>query len=206
MKDDKKSSSMSRRTFIKEIGTGVVGTTMAIHGLEKVAEAQNVTDPPPPHRERQPLTLTVNSKKVTALVEPCTSLADFLRLQLKLTGTKIVCNHGECGACTVLLEGKAVYSCHMLAVDAAEKKVITIEGLLKMEKLHPIQKAFWEHDGYQCGFCTPGQIMAAQAILIDNAHPNREEIRLGMSGNLCRCGAYPKIIESVVAAAQKMNP
>ncbi len=203
MKDDKKSSSITRRKFMKELGTGVVGTTVAIHGLQKVTKAQDSADSPPPHSERIPLTLTVNTRKVTALVEPHTSLADFLRLQLKLTGTKIVCNHGECGACTVLLAGKAVYACHMLALDAAHKSVITIEGLLKGEELHPVQKAFLEHDGYQCGFCTPGQIMAAQAILLENAHPNREEIMVGMSGNLCRCGAYPKIIESVIAAAEK---
>jgi xanthine dehydrogenase YagT iron-sulfur-binding subunit len=206
MKDDKKSSSISRRKFIKDLGGGVVGTTMVIHSLQKAPKAQDSAESPTPHREREPLSLIVNAKKVTALVEPHTSLADFLRLQLNLTGTKTVCNHGECGACTVLLEGKAVYACHMLALDAAEKNVVTIEGLLKGEELHPVQKAFLEHDGYQCGFCTPGQIMASQAMLLENRNPNREEIMAGMSGNLCRCGAYPKIIESVIAAVQKLNP
>lgn len=203
MKVEKKSSSITRRKFMKDLGSGVVGTTMVIHGLQKELKTQATNASPPPHLERVPLSLTVNAKRVTALVEPHTSLADFLRLQLNLTGTKIVCNHGECGACTILLEGKAVYACHMLALDAAQKSVITIEGLLKGEELHPIQKTFLEHDGYQCGFCTPGQIMAAQALLLENAQPNREEIMVGMSGNLCRCGAYPKIIESVIAATQK---
>ncbi len=139
-------------------------------------------------------------------MEPQTSLAELLRHQLKLTGTKIVCNHGECGACTVLLDNKVVYACHMLALDAAGKSVITIEGLLQGEELHPLQKAFVDHDGLQCGFCTPGQIMAAQGLLLKNPHPTREEVLVGMSGNLCRCAAYPHIIESVLAAAQNNSP
>jgi xanthine dehydrogenase YagT iron-sulfur-binding subunit len=203
MKDDKKSSSISRRKFMKDLGSGVVGTTVALHSLNTLSRAQNDEDSPPPHSERMPLNLTVNRKKIIALVDSHTSLADFLRTQLSLTGTKIVCNHGECGACTVLLDGKAVYACHMLALDADQKSVTTIEGLLKGEELHPLQKAFLEHDGYQCGFCTPGQIMSAQAILLRNPRPTREEITAGMSGNICRCGAYPKIIESVMAAAEK---
>jgi aerobic-type carbon monoxide dehydrogenase small subunit (CoxS/CutS family) len=136
------------------------------------------------------------------LVEPRTTLAELLRNRLKLTGTKIVCNQGECGGCTVLMNGKAVYSCHMLALDAAGKEITTIEGLMSGEKLHPIQQAFIDHDGLQCGFCTPGQIMAAEEILIKNSKPSKEEILDGMSGNLCRCAAYPNILKSVVAAAE----
>lgn len=203
MSEKKKPQSISRRKFLKDIGTGVVTTTVALHGIKGVATAQGAGEEAVPHADRAPLTLIVNGRKITALVEPHASLADFLRNQLNLTGTKIVCNHGECGSCTVLLDGKAVYSCHMLALDAAGKEVTTIEGLLKGEELHPIQKAFLEHDGYQCGFCTPGQIMAAQAILLKNAHPGEEEILRGMSGNLCRCAAYPKIIKSVLAEAAK---
>jgi len=202
MSEKKKAHSISRRKFLKNLGSGVVGTTVAIHGLQKIPLAQK-TGEEPPHSDREPLTLTINGKKVTALVEPQTSLADFLREQMQLSGTKIVCNHGECGACTVLLNGEAVYSCHMLALDAANGSVLTIEGLLQAEELHPVQKAFLDHDGYQCGFCTPGQIMAAQAILLKNPKPTREEIMTGMSGNLCRCAAYPKILESVMAAAEK---
>ena len=113
-----------------------------------------------------------------------------------------MCNHGECGACTVLLDGKAVYSCHLLALDAAGKEVVTIEGLMDGEKLHPIQEVFIEHDGLQCGFCTPGQIMSAQAIILENPSPGRKEIIKGMSGNLCRCAAYPNILKSAIAAAE----
>jgi aerobic-type carbon monoxide dehydrogenase small subunit (CoxS/CutS family) len=202
MNKKKKPHSISRRKFLKNFGSGVVGTTVAIHSLQKIPHAQETLESPP-HTDSSPLTITVNGKNITTLVEPQTSLVDFLRDQLKLTGTKIVCNHGECGSCTVLLDGEAIYACHMLALDAANKSVVTIEGLLEAEELHPVQKAFLEHDGYQCGFCTPGQIMAAHAILLQNPKPTREEIMSGMSGNLCRCAAYPKIIESVVAAAEK---
>ncbi len=203
MSEKSKPKGITRRKFLKNIGSGVVGSTVVIHGLKAGLPEKAPQESPPPHAEKVPLTLTVNGKKMTVLVNPDISLADLLRNQLQLTGTKIVCNHGECGACTVLLDGKAVYSCHMLALDAADKEVITIEGLLDGEELHPIQKAFVEHDGYQCGFCTPGQIMAAHALLLRNPNPNREEILSGMSGNLCRCAAYPKILESAIAAAKK---
>jgi aerobic-type carbon monoxide dehydrogenase small subunit (CoxS/CutS family) len=127
---------------------------------------------------------------------------ELLRDHLELTGTKIGCNQGECGSCTVLVNGKAVYSCHILALDVAGKNVVTVEGLMKGEELHPVQEAFIEHDGLQCGYCTPGQIMAAQALLLKNPKPDKNEIIEGMSGNICRCAAYPNIIKSVVAAAE----
>lgn len=128
-------------------------------------------------------------------------MVQVLREKLNLTGTKVVCNQGECGGCTVLLNGKSVYSCHILALDTNGKEVITIEGLMHGEKLHLVQQAFVEHDGLQCGFCTPGQVMAAQALLIKHPEPTEEEITEGMSGNLCRCAAYPNILKSVKAAA-----
>jgi xanthine dehydrogenase YagT iron-sulfur-binding subunit len=139
------------------------------------------------------------------MVEPRTTLAQLLRDKLQLTGTKIVCNNGECGGCTVVMDGKAVYSCHTLALDAAGKEVITVEGLMEGEKLGAVQEAFYEKDGYQCGFCTPGQVMAAYALLLKNKQPEVDEIKYGMSGNLCRCAAYPKIIDSVQAASEKMG-
>ena len=203
MSEKKKPQSISRRKFLKNLGTGVVGTSVALQGLKGITQAQKPQEDAPPHSDKEALTLKVNGQEITALVTPQTSLADLLRNQLQLTGTKIVCNHGECGACTILLDGKAVYSCHMLALDAANKEVITIEGLLRGENLHPIQEAFIEHDGYQCGFCTPGQIMAAQAILLKDTKPTKDVILKGMSGNLCRCAAYPKIIKSVLAAASE---
>ena len=203
MSEKSKPRGITRRKFLKDIGAGVVGTTVAMNSLKAGTKDPKSKELISPHQNKVPLTLQVNGQKITTLVEPQTSLADFLRDQLHLTGTRIVCNHGECGACTVLLDDKAVYSCHMLALDAANRSVITIEGLLDGEELHPLQKAFVEHDGMQCGFCTPGQIMAAQALLLKNPHPNREEIMTGMSGNLCRCAAYPHIIESVLAASEK---
>ncbi|MCF8243455.1 MAG: (2Fe-2S)-binding protein [Melioribacteraceae bacterium] len=151
------------------------------------------------------LETTINGRKVKSKVEPRTTLADFLRDYLELTGTKVVCNHGECGGCSVILDGRAVYSCMLLALDANGKEVITIEGLMSGENLHPLQQAFIEHDGLQCGFCTPGQIMAAYALLKKFPNPTDEQIMTGMSGNLCRCAAYPNIIKSVRGAAKKMN-
>lgn len=190
---------ISRRKFMKGLGTGVVGSTVLIQSLPAISKPVE----PMPHEGRILLSLTVNGKPQRMLIAARTTLAEVLRDQLQLTGTKVVCNHGECGACTVLLDGKAVYSCHILARDAEGKEVTTIEGLMTGEKLHPIQDAFVEHDGYQCGFCTPGQVMAAQALLLKNPRPTKDQVVEGMSGNLCRCAAYPNIIDSVLAAAEK---
>jgi len=203
MKQKSKSEGIPRRKFITGLGSGVVGGTILVHSLPALSK-DKTTGQEPLHEGKIPISLKVNAKPVRLLVEPRTTLAEVLRDQLHLTGTKIVCNQGECGSCTVLLDGKAVYSCHLLALDASGKEVITIEGLLEGEKLHPIQEAFIEHDGFQCGFCTPGQIMAAQALLLKNPNPTKEDVKEGMAGNICRCSAYPKIIDSVLAAAEKV--
>lgn len=195
-----KSDSFSRRTFVKGLGAGLVGGYALTQDKEGVAQEQV---PASPHTGMQGISLTVNGKPVRTIVQPSTTLAELIRDQLKLTGTKVACNHGECGTCTVLLDGKAVYSCHMLALDAAGREVVTVEGLLAGEELHPIQQAFVDHDGFQCGFCTSGQVMAAHALLKKHPKPTKEQVLKGMSGNLCRCGAYPKIIESVLGAADK---
>lgn len=200
MNDKATSNKFSRRTFMKGMGAGVAGAYAIVPTLEKAAK--NAADAAS-GEARESLSLTVNGKKVQLQIPPQTTLAELLREHLALTGTKIVCNQGECGGCTVLVGGKLVYSCHFLALDAAEKEVLTIEGLLKGEELHHVQKAFVDHDGLQCGFCTPGQIMAAYALLQKNPKPTREQVMAGMSGNLCRCAAYPKIIDSVMAAAEK---
>ena len=197
----KRKSKLSRRQFIQGMGTGLVGSTVLLHSLKVAAMAKEDVQANGP---RVPLHLRVNGREVKLSIEPRTTLAELLREHLQLTGTKISCNRGECGACTVLLDGKPVYSCQMLALDAQGREVTTIEGLLDGEELHPLQKAFLEHDGLQCGFCTPGQIMAARGLLLKNPHPTREEVIKGMSGNLCRCGAYPNIIKSVMAAAEKL--
>lgn len=202
MNENSKSKTFTRRNFLKGVGSGVVSSYMVIPGLSKISQ-KIIKETENDGKDKESVTLKVNGRKVSVIVEPRTTLAELLRERLKLTGTKIICNQGECGGCTVLMNGQAVYSCHLLAMDAAGKEIITIEGLMSGEKLHPIQEAFIKNDGLQCGFCTPGQIMAAQAILIKNKKPSREEILEGMSGNLCRCSAYPNILKSVTAAVEK---
>ena len=147
----------------------------------------------------------VNGVQRDIVIEPRTTLLDALRQELNLTGTKRVCNSGACGACTVLLDGEAIYGCMTLAIACEGRSVTTIESLSVSGTLDPVQEAFIAEDGYQCGFCTAGQIMAAKSLLRANPHPNREQIRRGMSGNLCRCGAYPKIVAAVDRAARTMN-
>ena len=131
------------------------------------------------------------------------TLLTTLRERLNLTGTKLVCGRGECGACTVLLDGVSVYSCLTLTVACDDRPIITIEGLSDNGTLHPVQAAFIEHDALQCGFCTPGQILAAIALLRDHGNPTEDDVRRGMSGNLCRCGTYPKIVRAVMAVARQ---
>jgi aerobic-type carbon monoxide dehydrogenase small subunit (CoxS/CutS family) len=131
------------------------------------------------------------------------TLLTSLRERLDLTGTKLVCGRGECGACTVLLDGVSVYSCLTLTATCDDRPITTIEGVARDGALHPVQAAFIEHDALQCGFCTPGQILAAIALLRDNENPTEDDVRRGMSGNLCRCGTYPKIIRAVLAAARE---
>lgn len=201
MKDKSKSSEFSRRKFIKGVGTGLAATYAYSPGFAKITKKIEKETKDFIEGKLQ-LMLTVNNSLVKLMIRPETTLVELLRDHLELTGTKIGCNHGECGSCTVLVNSKAVYSCHILALDVAGKNVVTVEGLMKGEELHPIQKTFIEHDGLQCGYCTPGQIMAAQALLLKNPNPDKDEVIEGMSGNICRCAAYPNIIKSVVAAAE----
>jgi carbon-monoxide dehydrogenase small subunit len=152
-----------------------------------------------------PLTLTVNGTTYTINIEPNRTLVDVLRDVLGLAGTKKSCNEGECGACTVLMDGKPVASCLVLAVDAQNKKITTIEGLAEGEKLHPLQEAFVKYGGIQCGFCTPGMIMSAKALLDESVDPTPLQVRTAISGNLCRCTGYQQIVDSVMAAAKIMR-
>ncbi|MFB3884442.1 MAG: (2Fe-2S)-binding protein [Thermodesulfobacteriota bacterium] len=140
-------------------------------------------------------------------VEPWHTLVYTLRETLGLTGTKVGCNLGECGACTVIMDGEAILSCSTLTVECHGKEITTIEGIGDPihGRLHPLQKAFIEHDGLQCGFCTPGMIMQAKALLDRNPNPTEQQVKEGLSGNLCRCGSYVKIVESVLAAARSMR-
>jgi aerobic-type carbon monoxide dehydrogenase small subunit (CoxS/CutS family) len=151
---------------------------------------------------KTPIKLIVNGRKQEISVEPRRTLLDALRKDLGLTGTKKGCDEGTCGACTVILDGKAVYSCMVLAIECDGRSIETIEGLEIEGQLHPIQRAFIDHDGLQCGFCTPGQIMSVKSLLDKNPQPTTEELQHMLVGNLCRCGAYPKIIKAALKAAE----
>ncbi|HEV8230606.1 MAG TPA: (2Fe-2S)-binding protein [Candidatus Limnocylindria bacterium] len=149
------------------------------------------------------ISLTVNGAPTTAHLPPQRSLLELLRGPLGLTGTKLVCNAGDCGACTVIVDDRPVYSCITLAVACEGKRVDTIEGLSASGKLHPVQEAFVDHDAYQCGFCTPGQIMSVVALLRANPAPTEDDVKRAVSGNLCRCGAYVNIVKAGLSAARR---
>jgi carbon-monoxide dehydrogenase small subunit len=151
---------------------------------------------------KQKVRMKVNGAPVEREVEPRTLLVHFLREDLGLTGTNVGCETSLCGACTVLVDGKAIKSCTQLALQAEGRSVTTIEGLATDGKLHPLQQSFWDNHGLQCGYCTPGMILASVALLSSNAHPSEEEIREGLKGNLCRCTGYHNIIKSVKSVAE----
>lgn len=154
---------------------------------------------------KKPLQLTVNGQTHQLLVEPFYSLLDTLRDEMRLTGTKKGCDEGDCGACTVLLNGKPVTSCMVLAHSVHDAEVNTIESLSTTEELHPVQQAFVDYGGLQCGFCIPGLIMSATGFLQENPDPTDEDVRFAIGGNLCRCTGYAKVVEAILAAAQKMR-
>jgi aerobic-type carbon monoxide dehydrogenase small subunit (CoxS/CutS family) len=155
--------------------------------------------------EKRTITFTINDELVSLAVEPHWTLLRVIRDELRLTGTKEGCGEGDCGTCTVLVDGKAVNSCLILAVDADGKTITTIEGLAQGGELHPLQKAFIEKGAVQCGFCTPGMILSAKALLDGNPHPSEEEIRSAISGNLCRCTGYVKVVEAIRSVSE-MSP
>jgi xanthine dehydrogenase YagT iron-sulfur-binding subunit len=193
-------SGLSRRDFLKiSAATAAIPMVTCPRMLDIAGKEVPVYGP-----GKVPVTLTVNGKKLSAELEPSVTLLDALRDRFDLTGAKRVCDRGECGACTVLLDGRAVYACQMLAIDAQGKQITTVESLVIKEgvgavgepvseqgwKLHPIQQAFVDHDAQQCGFCTPGFVMASKALLDKNPHPTPEQVVHGLSGNYCRCGTY----------------
>jgi len=149
--------------------------------------------------------LTVNGESYTVAVEPRESLLDVLRDKLSLTGAKKGCNRGDCGACTIIMDGKTVNSCLVLAVEADDREVLTIEGLANKGQLHPVQEAFIQYGAIQCGYCTPGMIMSAKALLDENPNPTEEEIKRAIGGNLCRCTGYVKIVDAIKKAAESIQ-
>ncbi len=152
-----------------------------------------------------PVSLTVNGCPVDGMASPRMLLSDFLRDEVGLNGVRVSCEHGICGACTVLVDGKTARSCLMLAVQADGCEVTTVEGLARGEELHPIQQAFWDHHGLQCGFCTPGMLITAYELLTRNPDPTEAEVREAIGGNVCRCTGYVFIVKSILAAAERMR-
>lgn len=196
---------ISRRKFLKGIGgTGVVTAALGTGITSSAAKSAG------PHGAiiRGPgnveISLKINGKSHKLVVEPRITLLDAIRDHLGYTGTKRVCNRGQCGACTVIMNGRTVLACSMFALDADGATIETIEGLAKGDKLHPVQQAFIDHDAMQCGFCTTGFIMSGVNLLRENNAPTLEEIKAGVSGNLCRCGTYPNIFKAVADAAKKI--
>ena len=195
---------MSRRGFLKGAGVTAVGTALGDTALEALAAPESEVSRPVLGPGSVKINLDINGEQKALNVEPRTTLAQALRDELDLTGTKVVCDRGACSACTVWLDGQPVCSCMTLAVDAVDRPIRTIEGLAIGEKLHPIQEAFIDHDAMQCGFCTPGMIMACAALLEKNKQPTLAEVKTAVSGNLCRCGTYPKVFDATLDAAKRM--
>ena len=190
---------VTRRHFLTGAGIGAVGLAAgppAVEGATKTDSAPLIEA-----GETVPATLRINGVRKRLLVEPRWSLAYVLREQLVMTGTKLGCDRGECGACTVLVDDVPRYSCMTLALEAENSEITTLEGLLDGEELGDVQRAFAEKDAFQCGYCTPGQIMAVEGLLRSNPDPSLEHIRTGVSGNLCRCGTYPNIFKAARQAA-----
>jgi|SRR3954463_1735961 xanthine dehydrogenase YagT iron-sulfur-binding subunit len=198
-KKDPSLPSVSRRSFLKGAGITAAGTAMLeVVALGQMGASGSASEVGP---GAVPITLNINGVPHTVNLEPRTTLADALRGPLNLTGTKVVCDRGACSACTVMLDGVPVNSCMTLAIDVGARKVTTVEGLANGQQMHPIQAAFIEHDALQCGYCTPGMVMSCAALLRHNPHPSEEDVRTAISGNICRCGTYPKVIDAALAAA-----
>jgi len=200
---------VSRRDFLKGMGVAAAGGAAALPVLAAAAAAREeaaaagpeVLGPGP-----VPFTLLVNGAERKVRLEPRATLLDALRGELGVTGPKEICDRGACGGCTVLLDGEPVASCMTLALDAADRRVVTVEGLARPDgSPHPLPEAFSRHDALQCGFCTPGMVMSCAGLLARNPAPSRDEVLAGISGNLCRCGTYPRVAAACLEAAETLR-
>jgi xanthine dehydrogenase YagT iron-sulfur-binding subunit len=192
----------SRRGFIRGvgIGTGALGSGLLVESAAVAAPAASTVGP-----GTAPVTLQINGRPYNLNIEPRVTLIDALRNYLEHTGAKKVCDRATCGACTVILDGKVVYSCTVLAIDAQGKDIQTIEGISETGKLHPVSAAFVNHDAQQCGYCTPGFVMAVKGFIDKHPNPTAEDVEKGLGGNLCRCGTYMGIRPAVLEAAKEMR-
>ena len=195
---DVKTGSLSRRDFLKVSGITLTVPLIAGPRVLRVAGAEVKVFGP----GKVPMTFTINGRTYRAELEPRVTLLDALRNAFDLTGAKRVCDRGTCGACTVLLDGKPVYACSVLAIEAQGRAITTVEGLMQEGRLHPIQQAFIENDALQCGFCTPGFVVACKALLDRTPNPTPEDLVRGLGGNLCRCGTYVGIRAAIAQAAR----
>jgi len=201
----KKRKTFTRRDFLKGLSGGAIGAAVSSRLLGRGLTSPQESEEKIAVYSKKQITLIVNGKSFSIEVEPRETLLHVLRERLNLVGTKRVCDRGECGGCTVLLDGNPIYSCHYLALRADQKEITTVEGLASGKSLHPVQQAFIDKDAFQCGFCTPGFIMTGVALLNKNKTPSSEEIKNALSGNICRCGNYSKIYEAIAAASKTMR-
>jgi aerobic-type carbon monoxide dehydrogenase small subunit (CoxS/CutS family) len=202
--DDRRPERVSRRSFIRGVGGGAV-TASVLPTLQRAPTA-HAQPAAPKGVSVGPVSLRVNGKTHhLPRVEARTTLLDVLRNHLELTGAKPVCERASCGACTVLMDGKPVYSCAILAMDAQGHDITTVEGLAEGDRLHPVQAAFVEHDALMCGFCTPGFVLSVAALLQANQNPALEDVKHALAGNICRCGTYTRVFEAAMTAAKRMR-
>jgi aerobic-type carbon monoxide dehydrogenase small subunit (CoxS/CutS family) len=196
-------SGMTRRGFLRGAGVTAAGTALhgSLHAIGREPDMANLSDVRRLGPDPASVTIHVNGKEYPLQMEPRVTLAEALRMQLGMTGTKVACDHGACSSCTVLLDGAPVNSCMMLGVEVGPRRIVTIEGIALNGVLHPLQAAFVKYDAMQCGFCTPGMVMSCVSLLERNAKPSLEDVRCAISGNLCRCGSYARICDATLDAA-----